>query len=158
MYTLGYSNSVASYPHPFQTSPTAGPVEGGTLYTIRGSNLNTYPKENVTILIGERECPINSSTDGSLTCVVPRGKSEGEVGVTLSRSGEVLHNAGRYRYASPVVTMVMPLKTPIKGGSTISVIGVNLDIGNVERTSVAVVFSSSRKRQTLSTLPLSDEM
>ena len=150
--------TAASHPHPFQTSPTAGPVEGGTLFTIRGSNLGAYPRENVTILIGGRECPINSSTDSSLTCVVPPSTSEGEVGVTLSRSGEVSHNAGRYRYATPMVTMVMPLKGPMGGGTTISVIGVNLDIGNVERTSVAVVFSSSRKRQTSSTLPLSDVM
>ena len=150
--------SVASYPHPFQTSPTAGPVEGGTLYTIRGSNVGAYPKENVTILIGGRQCPINSSTDGSLTCVVPPSTSEGEVGVTLSRNDEVPHNAGRYRYATPMLTKVMPLKSPIGGGTTISVIGVDLDIGNVDRTSVAVVFSSSRKRQTSSTLPLSDVM
>ena len=136
----------------------SGPVEGGTLYTIRGSNLGAYPRENITILIGGRECPINSSTDGSLTCVVPPATSEGNVGVTLSRSGEVPHNAGRYRYATPMVTMVMPLKSPIGGGTTISVIGVDLDIGNVEGTSVAVVFSSSRKRQTSSTLPLSDLM
>ena len=78
--------------------------------------------------------------------------------MALSRSGEVPHNAGRYRYATPMLTMVMPLKSPIGGGSTISVIGVNLGIGNVERTSVAVVFGSSRKRQTSSTLPLSDVM
>ena len=136
----------------------AGPVEGGTLYTIRGSNVGAYPRENITILIGGRECSINSSTDGSLTCVVPPSTSEGEVGVTLSRSDEVPHNVTRYRYATPMVTMVMPLKSPIGGGTTISVIGVNLDIGNVERTSVAVVFSSSRKRQTSSTLPLSDVM
>ena len=136
----------------------AGPVEGGTLYTIRGSNVGAYPRENVTILIGGKECPINSSTDGSLTCVVPPSTSEGEVGVTLSRSGEAPHIVARYRYATPVVTMVMPLKSPIGGGSTISVLGLNLDIGNVERTSVAVVFSSSRKRQTSSTLPLSDVM
>ena len=62
-----------------------------------------------------------------------------------------------------MVTMVMPLNlTPLKssigGGTTISVIGVDLDIGNVEQTSVAVVFNSSRKRQTSSTLPLSDVM
>ena len=143
--------SVPSYPFPFQTSPTAGPVEGGTLYTIRGSNVGAYPRENVTILIDGKECPINSSTDGSLTCVVPPTTSEGEVGVTLSGSGEVPHTVGRYRYATPMVTMVMPLKSPIGGGSTISVIGVNLDIGNVKRTSVAVQFS-------LSTLPLSDVM
>ena len=136
----------------------AGPVEGGTLYTIRGSNVGAYPRENVTILIGGRECPINSSTDGSLTCVVPPAISEGEVGVTLSRSGEVPHNAGKYRYATPMVTMVMPLKSPIGGGSTIFVIGMDLNIGNVEQTSVAVVFSTSRKRQTSSTLPLSDVM
>ena len=156
MYWACYS--VASYPHPFQTSPTAGPVEGGTLYTIRGSNVGAYPRENVTILIGGRECPINSRTDGSLTCVVPPSTSEGEVNVTLSRSGEDPHNAESYRYATPVVTMVMPLKGPIGGGTTISVIGVNLDIGNVEGTSVAVVFSTSRKRQTALTLPLSDVM
>ena len=54
--------------------------------------------------------------------------------------------------------MVMPLKNPIGGGTTISVIGMNLDIGDVERTSVAVESSSSRKRQTSSTLPLSDVM
>ena len=158
MFALaGYS--VASHSHPFQTSPMAGPVEGGTLYTIRGSNLGAYPRENVTILIGGRECSIiNSSTDGSLTCVVPPSTSKGEVVVTLSRSGEAPHRAGNYSYATPMVTSVMPLKSPIGGGSTISVIGVNLDIGNVERTSVAVVFSSSRKRQTSSTLPLSDVM
>ena len=156
MYWACYS--VASHPHPFQTSPTAGPVEGGTLYTIRGSNVGAYPRENATILIGGKECPINSSTDGSLTCVVPPSTSEGEVNVTLSRSGEDPHNAGRYRYAIPVVTMVMPLKSPIGGGTTISVIGLDLDIGNVERTSVAVVFSTSRKRQTSSTVPLSNVM
>ena len=83
--------------------------------------------------------------------MVPPTTSEGEVGVTLSGSGEVPHTVGRYRYATPMVTMVMPLKSPIGGGSTISVIGVNLDIGNVKRTSVAVQFS-------LSTLPLSDVM
>ena len=132
----------------------------GTLYTIRGrlSNVGAYPRENVTIQIGGRECPINSSTHGRLTCVVPPTTSEGEVGVTLSRSGEVPHNAGRYRYTTPMITMVMPLKSPIRGGSTISVIGVDLDIGNIEQTSVAVVFNSSRKRQTSSTLPLSDVM
>ena len=156
MYWACYN--VASYTHPFQTSPTAGPVKGGTLYTIRGSNLGAYPRENVTILIGGRECPINSSTDGSLTCVVPPSTSEGEVGVTLSRSGEVPHTAGRYRYATPMVTMVIPLKSPIGGGTTISVLGMNLDIGNVEQTSVTVEFSTSRKRQTSSTLPLSDVM
>ena len=67
MHVLG-GYRVASSPHPFQTSPTSGPVEGGTLYTIRGSNVGAYPRENVTILIGGRECPINSSTDGSLSC------------------------------------------------------------------------------------------
>ena len=78
--------------------------------------------------------------------------------MTLSRSGEVPHNAGRYRYATPFVTMVIPLKSPIGGGSAISVIGMNLYIGNVQQTSVALMFSSSKKRQILSILPLSDVM
>ena len=131
-----------------QTSPSAGPVEGGTLYTIRGSNLGAYPIENVTILFGERVCRIDSSGSGTLVCAVPSTTSEGEVDVTLSRKGVNRHPVGRYRYAVPRVDNVMPSRSPTRGGSTVYVMGVNLDIGNVERTSVAVVFGSSRKRQT----------
>ena len=133
-----------------RTSPSAGPVEGGTLYTIKGSNLGAYPRENVTILFGERVCPINSTGSGSLVCAVPSTTSEGEVDVTLSRKGVDRHPVGRYRYAVPRVDNVMPSKSPTGGGSTVYVMGVNLDIGNVERTSVPIVLTSSRKRQTSS--------
>ena len=92
-------------------------------------------------------CPINSSGSGSLVCAVPSTISEEEVDVTLSRKGVDRHPVGRYRYAIPRVDNVMPSKSPTRGGSTVYVMGVNLDIGNVERTSVAV-HSSSRKRQT----------
>jgi plexin A len=141
-------NSTCPTPMITETSPSAGPVEGGTLYTIRGSNLGAHPRENVTILFGERLCPIKSSQSGSLVCVVPSTTLEGEVDVTLSRKGVDRHPVGRYRYAVPRVDNVMPSKSPTRGGSTVYVMGVNLDIGNVERTSVAVVFGSSRKRQT----------
>ena len=147
MCILTYDHILSFSP---QTSPSAGPVEGGTLYTINGSNLGAYPRENVTILFGGRVCPINSSGSGSLVCAVPSATSEGdsEVDVTLSRKGVDRHPVGRYRYAVPRVDNVMPSKSPTGGGSTVYVMGVNLDIGNVERTSVAVVFGSSRKRQT----------
>ena len=143
---MSVSNCIGSYSP--QTSPSAGPVEGGTLYTIRGSNLGAYPRENVTILFGERVCLIDSSRSGILVCAVPSTTSEGEVDVTLSRKGVDRHPVGRYRYAVPRVDNVMPSKSPTRGGSTVYVMGVNLDIGNVERTSVAMVFGSSRKRQT----------
>ena len=93
-------------------------------------------------------CPIDSSGSGSSVCVVPSTISEGEVDVTLSRKGVDRHTVGRYRYAVPCVDNVMPSRSPTRGGSTVYVMGRNLDIGNVERTSVAVVYSSSRKRQT----------
>ena len=93
-------------------------------------------------------CPINSSGSGILVCVVPSTTSEGKVDVTLSRNGVDRHPVGRYRYAVPRVDNVMPSKSPTRGGSTVYVMGVNLDIGNVERTSIAVVYSLSRKRQT----------
>ena len=92
-------------------------------------------------------CPIDSSGNGNLVCVVPSTTSEGEVDVTLSRKGVDRHPVGRYRYAVPRVDNVMPSKSPTRGGSTVYMMGVNLDIGNVERTIVAVVYSLSRKRQ-----------
>jgi hypothetical protein len=136
-----------SSPTALETSPSAGPVEGGTLYTIRGSNLGTYPRENVTILFGERVCPINSSGSGSLVCAVPSTTSEGEVDVTLSRKGVDGHPVGRYRYAVPRIDKVMPGRSPTRGGSTVYVMGVNLDIGNVVRTSVGISLNSTASGQ-----------
>ena len=104
----------------------------------------------MTVLIGGRECPINSSnsTGGVLVCVVPMAVNKGVVAVTISRSGESPHNVGMYTYAVPMVTGVFPDRSPTKGGSVVYVIGVNLNIGNVDKIRIYIVFSSTRKRRT----------
>ena len=96
-------------------------------------------------------CPINSSvTDGNyntFSCIVPAATLEGEANVTLVRGDGDRHVMGRYRYAVPRIDKVMPGRSPTRGGSTVYVMGVNLDIGNVERTSVGISLNSTASGQ-----------
>ena len=134
-----------------QTSPTAGPVAGLTLLTITGTNLGAYPRENISILVGGKQCEIDGEktiSGTSLVCVLPPAASSTEASsvmtestaeVTLSRSGEAPQNIGNFRYASLMITGITPNKGTPFGGTTVVISGRNLDIGNTERTTVYTV-------------------
>ena len=130
-----------------KTSPKSGPALGGTLYTITGSNLGVYPgNNNVSVKFAGKPCPLNSSTWNRLVCLVPSFATteDLEVHVTLSRGGEEPFIIGMYRYSIPYLHKLMPIKSPSKGGVEVFVIGVNLNIGNIYRTTLAVDFNASR--------------
>ena len=125
-----------------QLSPSAGPVAGGTLLTIKGTNLGAYPRENISILIGGKECVIvgeRTISGTSLVCVVPSAMVAGNAEVTLSRSRESPQNISTFRYAAPVIFGITPNKGTPSGGTAVVISGENLDIGNTERTAVYTV-------------------
>jgi hypothetical protein len=128
-----------------KASPRSGPVEGGTLYTIKGINLGAHSKENISILFGDKNCLIHGSMSvrGSLVCTVPQALSQGMVDVRVARSGNGSYHVGEYRYAIPRINGVVPHWSPTKGGSRVQVVGSDLSIGNIENTKVAVVLNSS---------------
>ena len=125
-----------------QLSPSAGPVAGGTRLTINGTNLGAYPRENISILVGGKECVIDGErtiSGTSLVCVVPSAMAVGSAEVTLSRSGESPQNISTFRYAAPVIFSITPNKGTPSGGTAVMISGENLDIGNTERTAVYTV-------------------
>ena len=146
MYTFIYSSFFTSS-FSMKTSPKSGPAMGGTLYTITGSNLGVYPgNNNVSVQFAGKPCPLNSNTWNRLVCVVPSFATtkDQKVPVTFSRGGEVPHIIGMYNYSIPHLHELMPIKSPTKGGVEVFVIGVNLNIGNINRTTLAVEFNTSR--------------
>ena len=112
------------------------------MYTINGTNLGAYPRENVVILVGGTECVIDGErtiSGTSLVCVVPSAMAVGSAEVTLSRSGESPQNISTFRYAAPVIFSITPNKGTPSGGTAVVISGENLDIGNTERTTVYTV-------------------
>ena len=116
------------------------------MFTVNGTNLGAYPRENVRILIGGKECEIDGErtiSGTSLVCVVPPAVAASSADVTLSRSGEPPQNIGTFRYAAPMITGITPAKGTLSGGSAVVISGENLDIGNKEGTTGYTASSSS---------------
>ena len=159
MYTMCFANkSFPSHYHRVQTSPSAGSVAGNTLFTIKGSNLGAYPRENISILIEGKECVIDGErtiSGTNLVCVVPPAMAAGSAGVTLSRSGESPQNITTFQYAAPVIFSITPDKGTPSGGTAVVISGENLDIGNTERTAgytVPSVVNLNELRRNLSSV------
>ena len=116
------------------------------MFKVKGTNLGAYPRENISILIGGKECEIDGErtiSGTSLVCVVPPAVGASSAEVTLSRSGESPQNIGTFRYAVPMITGITPAKGTLSGGSAVVISGENLDIGNKEGTTVYTASSTS---------------
>ncbi|XP_060622246.2 plexin-D1 [Anolis sagrei] len=113
--------------------PLNGPLEGGTLVTIRGRNLGRRFSDIANaVIIGNVKCtPLQERYIVSEEIVCWTGEAVAEfsdvVTVNLSKEGK---SRERYSYVLPVVKFISPSAGPKAGGTKVTITGSNLSVGS----------------------------
>ena len=103
--------------------PAAGPVAGGTLVTITGTNL-----AGGTVLFGNLKAKLKSVKATQIVAISPAG-AVGMVNVTVTTAGGIstLVAADQFTYAAaPTVGGLAPNSGGLKGDTTVTISGTNL--------------------------------
>ena len=131
-------------------SPTSGPPNGGTILTIRGTDLgvvfNDFLEDGSNIIVGGVICtPLNMNYISGVQVLCQTGSGMGEesqrVEVNLVRDAGI--RTGRldgFMVVLPTVSSVEPAFGPIAGGSRLTINGTGLDIG----TSTRIILDEAR--------------
>ncbi|KAF7249720.1 Plexin-D1 [Varanus komodoensis] len=130
---------VRKLPLNLQIEPLNGPLEGGTLVTIRGRNLGRRFSDVINaVKIGNVKCsPLQNRYIVSEQIVCQTGEAPEEfsdvVTVNLSREGK---SRERYSYVHPVVKFISPSDGPKAGGTRVTITGNHLSAGSEIRVLV----------------------
>ncbi|NXM73881.1 PLXD1 protein, partial [Serilophus lunatus] len=129
--------------------PLRGPLEGGTLLTIRGRNLGRRLSDVLgAVRVGGVPCPalphryLVSETIVCRTGEAPEAFSD-VVTVNVSREGR---SREQYSYVVPLVQSIAPANGPKAGGTRVTIRGSGLDVGSELR----VLINSSKQCTDLS--------
>ncbi|RXS70753.1 cell shape-determining protein [Streptomyces sp. TM32] len=120
---LVYTYVAAAVPVISGLSPSSGPVSGGNLVTVTGSNLSGV----LSVKFGVNSATVLSNTASQVVVVAPAG-SPSSVAVTVTTVGGT-SNALVYTYvaaAVPVISGLSPSSGPVQGGNLVTVTGSNL--------------------------------
>uniref|UniRef100_A0A8C3VEI1 Plexin-D1 n=1 Tax=Catharus ustulatus TaxID=91951 RepID=A0A8C3VEI1_CATUS len=129
--------------------PLRGPLEGGTLLTIRGRNLGRRFSDIAgAVRVGAVPCaPLPHRYVVSETVVCQTGEApepfSDVVTVNVSREGR---SRERFSYVLPVVQSIAPPNGPKAGGTRVTIRGSRLDVGSELR----VLINSSKQCTDLS--------
>ncbi|KAM6413682.1 plexin-D1 [Rhynochetos jubatus] len=132
-------SDVCPAPEIKKIEPLRGPLEGGTLLTIRGRNLGRRFSDVLgAVRIGSVQCaPLPDRYVVSETIVCQTGEAQEAfsdvVTVNVSREGK---SKERYSYVLPVVQSIAPLNGPKAGGTRVTIRGSRLDVGSELRVLV----------------------
>ncbi|XP_019392531.1 PREDICTED: plexin-D1, partial [Crocodylus porosus] len=119
--------------------PLSGPLEGGTLLTIRGRNLGRRFSDVIhAVKIGGVKClPLQDRYMVSEEIVCQTGEApdvfSDVVTVNMSKEGK---SKERYTYVLPVVHSITPSLGPKAGGTKVTITGNNLSVGSELRVLV----------------------
>lgn len=125
-------------------APRSGPLAGGSVVTIGGSNLSGA---SAVSFGGTPAAGFSVVSAGRITATAPAGVA-GAVDVTVTTLGgmSAAGAADRYSYAAaPTVTSVGPSSGPVAGGRVVTITGTNLtgasavSFGGVAATGISVV-------------------
>ena len=129
-----------------EITPTSGPLQGGTTITITGTELGVMFSDfqSGSIIIAEANCvPVDSGfvPGTQVRCVTEPFDTPGEKTVVLTLNRD--EGTGRATFtnfvvADPTISRVSPTFGPMAGGSTLTVSGTDLNIGNTENTRVTL--------------------
>ncbi|WP_186831738.1 Ig-like domain repeat protein [Streptomyces sp. ISID311] len=111
-----------SWPALSAISPAAGPVGGGNVVELRGSNLSTAQ----LVHFGDAVAHPVVLSDARLLVIAPPVAGPGTVPVYVSSIGGVSNRLPYTYAAAPSVTRVVPATGPIAGGSTVILTGTGL--------------------------------
>uniref|UniRef100_A0A8C7QVI3 Plexin-B1 n=1 Tax=Oncorhynchus mykiss TaxID=8022 RepID=A0A8C7QVI3_ONCMY len=121
--------------------PISGPVEGGTVVTISGSNLGQKAEDiqNSVTIAGVPCTVINSRYEISSRIVCETTASGGEKSGQASvevRGGGLGLSSQRFSFQDPALMGIAPQKGPKAGGSELTIMGQSLKTGHPSEVSV----------------------
>uniref|UniRef100_A0A673ZNP0 Plexin-B1 n=1 Tax=Salmo trutta TaxID=8032 RepID=A0A673ZNP0_SALTR len=123
--------------------PISGPVDGGTVVTISGSNLGQKAEDiqNSVTIAGVPCTVINSRYEISSRIVCETtasgGQKSGQASVEV-RGGGLGFSGQRFSFQDPVLMEIGPQKGPKAGGSALTVMGQSLKTGHLSEVSVLI--------------------
>ncbi|XP_071203293.1 plexin-B1-like isoform X4 [Salvelinus alpinus] len=123
--------------------PISGPVEGGTVVTISGSNLGQKAEDiqNSVTIAGVPCTVINSRYEISSRIVCETTASGGEKSGQASvevRGGGLGLSSQRFSFQDPALIGIAPQKGPKAGGSALTIMGQSLKTGHPSEVSVLI--------------------
>ncbi|XP_056106008.1 plexin-B1 isoform X1 [Rhinichthys klamathensis goyatoka] len=130
-------------PHIHTIEPLSGPVEGGTVLTVSGSNLGQRAEDiQQSVTVAGVPCtviPDRYEVSSSIVCETTASARElsGHVSVQV-KGGGIGQSAQRFRYQDPVLLGVSPLKGPMSGGTSLTITGQNLLTGRASEISILI--------------------
>ncbi|XP_072327378.1 plexin-B2-like [Scyliorhinus torazame] len=120
--------------------PINGPLEGGILLTIKGSNLGTSPDEISEIKVGDAVCTqvkAQYSTSVRVVCelskVLEAHSNPVHIKIKNNKDGT---SKSKFTYIEPHPTNFTPQRGIYAGGTSLTIIGTNLNIGKQEDVKV----------------------
>ncbi|MEV5482602.1 MULTISPECIES: IPT/TIG domain-containing protein [Streptomyces] len=120
---LVYTYVAAVVPVISGLSPSSGPVSGGNVVTISGSNLAGV----ISVNFGANSATVLSNTASQVVVIAPAGLPS-SVAVTVTTVGGT-SNALVYTYVAavvPVISGLSPSSGPVPGGNLVTISGSNL--------------------------------
>lgn len=113
-------------------STATGPSNGGTVVTVKGTNLNLAA---TSVLFGsEFAWPLSSTPDGTELTVLSPSASVGPVDVTVMDAvGQTATLAQAFTFTrgpAPTISRLLPAGGPVAGGTQVTVVGANFAFAN----------------------------
>ena len=123
-------------------NPTSGPMEGGTTITFTGRELGvTF--DDVSITVGGIPCTTtdrDSYISGKwISCITGQANLVGSNSILFTTLSGPVALGRQFRIAVPQVVRVVPSLGPVAGGTTVTVYGSDLNIGNTQNTGMTIV-------------------
>ncbi|XP_066158609.1 plexin-B [Euwallacea fornicatus] len=112
--------------------PLSGPIEGGTLVTIEGSNLG-LKREDVQgkIQIGDIPCKlVNYEVSVRIQCVTGSSRTEHTAPIIVGNEAGYTKSTVEFSYQDIKLTGIYPTVGPQSGGTLVAVTGRYLNIGS----------------------------
>jgi len=127
-------------------SPIGGPIAGGTIVTITGTNLTGLLNLTFGGAPTPFPCTINSITQ--ITCTAPDYALVGPPNVPVdvvatTPGGSVTKSGGYTYYPMPTITSLVPSAGPLTSGYIVTINGTNLNNGTVTVTFAGTVTPSA---------------
>ncbi|XP_034446959.1 plexin-B1-like isoform X3 [Hippoglossus hippoglossus] len=123
--------------------PVSGPVEGGTVVTISGSNLGQRAEDiQSSVTVAGFPCSVIHSryeVSSRIVCETTRSRGEksGQVSVKV-RGGGLGLSAQIFSFQDPVLSSIFPKRGPKAGGSLLTIRGRRLSTGHPSEVSVLI--------------------
>ncbi|XP_068787709.1 plexin-B2 [Struthio camelus] len=132
-------------PHPEIThiEPKTGPLSGGILLTIMGSNLGIKAEDVKNITVADQECLFKEefySVSTRIVCQVARmtEPKQGQIEVNINGKLGKSPSDVQFTYQEPHPSGISPERGPQAGGTTLTITGTNLATGSKQDVHVLV--------------------